>query len=205
MIPTAHALEAELKAIAEGMAEAGGGVIQAILNVASPKPDLEMFCRIAAETSSALSFTLAQVPNDKEGWKDLLELTRAANEKGRRVTAQVFARPIGALLGLDASFHPFSAYPAYMRIADLPLGERVAAMRRPEVRAAILADTPEGHVACRSTASWIATRRYIRLDSRRTMSRIRRTRSPLWRVRRACAPLKSPTTCCSGRRATPCC
>ena len=45
VIPTAHTEEAELKAIAEGMRDAGGGVIQAILNVQTPKPDLEMFQR----------------------------------------------------------------------------------------------------------------------------------------------------------------
>ena len=46
-------------------------------------------------------------------------------------------------MGLDASYHPFAAHPAYVRIAHLPLAERVARMRKPEVRAAILADKPE--------------------------------------------------------------
>ena len=59
------------------------------------------------------------------------------------VTAQVFARPVGLLLGLDPSYNPFSAHPAYCAIADLPLVERVAEMRKSEVRAAIIADKPE--------------------------------------------------------------
>ncbi len=143
VIPTAHTPEAELKAIAEGMREAGGGVIQAILNIESPKADLEMFRRVARETGSPLSYSLFQASYDKDNWKGLLDFTKAANEDGPRVTAQVFARPVGVLLGLDASYHPFAAHPAYLRIADLPLAERVAQMRKPEVRAAILADAPE--------------------------------------------------------------
>src|SRR5258706_3489353 len=98
VIPTAHSPEAELKAIAQGMADAGGGVIQAILNIQTPRPDLEMFQRVAAQTNSPLSFSLFQVGGpDKDGWKDLLESTAQANEAGAKVTAQGFAPPVGVL------------------------------------------------------------------------------------------------------------
>ncbi|HEY2048860.1 MAG TPA: amidohydrolase family protein [Caulobacteraceae bacterium] len=144
VIPTAHSPEAELTAIAEGVRDGGGGVIQAILNVESPRPDLEMFSRVAARTGCPLSYTLLQVGGaDPGSWRDLLAMTREARAAGQPVTGQVFPRPVGVLLGLDASYHPFSAHPAYLRIADLPLAARVAEMRKPEVRAAILADTPE--------------------------------------------------------------
>ena len=144
IIPTAHTPEAELTAIAQGVRDGGGGVIQAILNVETPRPDLEMFRRVAERSGCPLSFTLLQVGGpDRESWKDLLAMTREARAAGVPITGQVFPRPVGVLLGLDASYHPFSAHPAYLRIADLPLAARVAEMRRPEVRAAILADTPE--------------------------------------------------------------
>jgi N-acyl-D-aspartate/D-glutamate deacylase len=144
VIPTAHTPEAEYKAIAEGMNEAGGGLIQAILNVQYPKPDLEMMRRVSTETKTPLSFSMFQVGGpDKDNWKDILKSVEAANEAGPRTTGQVFARPVGILLGLDASYNPFSAYPSYQAIAHLPLAERVARMRQPEVRTAILADKPE--------------------------------------------------------------
>ena len=144
IIPTAHTPEAELTAIAEGVRDGGGGVIQAILNVQYPKPDLEMLSRVAAKTGCPLSFSLLQVAGpDSDNWRDLLAMTRAARAAGVPVTGQVFPRPVGVLLGLDASYHPFSAHPAYLRIAGLPLEARVAEMRKPEIRAAILADTPE--------------------------------------------------------------
>jgi N-acyl-D-aspartate/D-glutamate deacylase len=48
------------------------------------------------------------------------------------------------LLGLDLSFHPFSACPTYRRdLASLSLKDRLIEMRRPEVKARLLAETPE--------------------------------------------------------------
>jgi N-acyl-D-aspartate/D-glutamate deacylase len=144
VIPTAHTPEPELRAIAMGMRDAGGGAIQAILNVQAPLADLEMFCRISAETGCPFSFSLLQLLGAApDSWRELLAFTEQANRRGIQVTAQVYPRPVGVLLGLDASYHPFSAYPAYVRIARLPLSERVAEMRKPEVRAAILSDKPE--------------------------------------------------------------
>jgi N-acyl-D-aspartate/D-glutamate deacylase len=143
VIPTAHSPEHELTAIAEGLRDGGGGVIQAILNVQTPKPDLEMLRRVAARTGCPLSFTLLQVDaGDRDSWRELLAMAHEARAGGVPVTGQVFPRPVGVLLGLDASYHPFSAHPAYLRIAGLPLEARVAQMRKPEVRAAILADAP---------------------------------------------------------------
>ena len=143
VIPTAHSVEAEYTAIAKGMEDAGGGVIQAIFALENPVPDFEMFRRVAAETGSPLSYSLFQIYYDKEGWRDLLNRTAQANDNGPPVVGQILARPIGILLGLDASFNPFSAYPTYCKLADLPLAERVAEMRKPEVRAQILAEEPE--------------------------------------------------------------
>ena len=47
------------------------------------------------------------------------------------------------MLGLELSANPFVIYPSYQEIAHLPLAERVAEMRKPEVRERILADKPE--------------------------------------------------------------
>ena len=41
------------------------------------------------------------------------------------------------------TYHPFQSRPTYRKLADLPLAERAAEMRRPEVREQILADPDE--------------------------------------------------------------
>ena len=52
----------------------------------------------------------------------------------------MFPRPIGLVIGLELTGNPFVLYPSYREIAHLPLAERVAEMRKPEVRERILAD-----------------------------------------------------------------
>src|SRR4029079_3716319 len=66
-----------------------------------------------------------------------------AVEGGLDVRCQVGARGIGVLLGLEATFHPFMGFPSYKAIAHLPLAERVARMRNPELRARMLAETSD--------------------------------------------------------------
>ncbi|MDA0338296.1 MAG: amidohydrolase family protein, partial [Proteobacteria bacterium] len=143
VIPTVHSQESELMAIAEGMRDAGGGVIQAIPNVESSKPDLEMFWRVGARTETPVSFTLVEAGFGQESWSDLLDMTAAANQNGQRVTAQIFPRPVGVLLGLDLTINPFLGHPSYQAIAHLPLAERVAEMRKPETRARILGENSQ--------------------------------------------------------------
>jgi N-acyl-D-amino-acid deacylase len=53
---------------------------------------------------------------------------------------QVVGRPVGVLMGLQLTLHPFRGCPSYDAIDALPLPQRVAAMRSPETRAAILSE-----------------------------------------------------------------
>jgi hypothetical protein len=69
-------------------------------------------------------------------------MVEKANAAGSDISAQVFPRPIGLMIGLELTANPFVLYPSYQEIAHLPLAERVAEMRKLEVRARILADKP---------------------------------------------------------------
>jgi N-acyl-D-aspartate/D-glutamate deacylase len=57
---------------------------------------------------------------------------------GLDVKPQVAARPIGVLLGLEATANPFLFTPAFDEIAREPLAARVAALRDPERKRRIL-------------------------------------------------------------------
>jgi N-acyl-D-aspartate/D-glutamate deacylase len=84
-----------------------------------------------------------------------VNLIEKFNAAGAEITAQVFARPIGLVIGLELTANPFVLYPSYQQIADLPLDQRVAQMRKPEVRARILADKPgDGHPFMYFAQAW---------------------------------------------------
>jgi N-acyl-D-aspartate/D-glutamate deacylase len=77
-------------------------------------------------------------------WRQLLAFIDHANADGVALTGQVSPRPIGALMGLSLSSHPFSFSPTYRSFEHLSLTERVAMMRRPEIRDALLREEPVG-------------------------------------------------------------
>jgi len=52
------------------------------------------------------------------------------------------------LLGWESSFHPFRLHPSFQRMIEMEPGERLALLRDPAIKAAILADAPvEGPIA----------------------------------------------------------
>jgi len=57
--------------------------------------------------------------------------------------AQVGPRPVGVLLGLELTLNPFSGHPVYQAIVGETFEARLAALRDPDFRARLLADTPD--------------------------------------------------------------
>ena len=72
----------------------------------------------------------------------MLAALERANAAGLPMKAQVCARPVGLLFGLELTLNPFSIHPSYREIAQLPLAERVARLRDPAFRARLLAEPP---------------------------------------------------------------
>jgi N-acyl-D-aspartate/D-glutamate deacylase len=142
--PTLRAQEAELMGIAMGLKDAGKGFIEMTSDWNTPDPATEfaMVRRIMDACGRPLVFSLNQRHDRTEAWKDLLSLSAQAAADGLPVRCVAPPRPIGALLGLTGSQNPFAGTRTYRAIADLPLDQRVAAMRDPEVRAKILSDDP---------------------------------------------------------------
>ncbi len=139
-VPSLQAEEAELREIALGMAEAGRGHLQAITNTEDQRvEDYELLHRVAAALGRPLSYTLLPIDRYPDLWRQVTNAIEAERQAGREVRAQVFNRPVGVILGLETNHHAFSTQPLYVeRLAKLPLAERVAEMRRPEVRKALL-------------------------------------------------------------------
>jgi N-acyl-D-aspartate/D-glutamate deacylase len=146
--PTLLAREREILALAEGMAEAGRGVLQFITESDDPAVvgEFEMMRRILGKAGIAGIYSLLQGGNadseSKDLWRDLLKFGRDARADGVDLRPVVAPRAIGLLMGLEGSQHPFKATPTYLAMKDLPLSERVARMRNPEIRRRILSEDP---------------------------------------------------------------
>src|SRR5690606_38951408 len=97
--------------------------------------------RLSAAIGRPITFALSQHNLAPDQWRDVLRLAAEANAEGSDLRAQVGGRPLNLLIGFP-TFHPFVAHPTYRDLADLPLPERVARLRDPDVRARILAEEP---------------------------------------------------------------
>jgi N-acyl-D-aspartate/D-glutamate deacylase len=144
-IPTLTAEESELTAIAMGMKDAGTGVMQIVSDLRDIDAEIAMLRRIMEKSGRPLSISLAQNDRAPDRWRQTLGLISQAVDDGLPVKAQVCGRAIGLMLGLELTRNPFFTHPTYKKIAHLPLAQRVAEMRKPEVRAAILSEQPLNH------------------------------------------------------------
>ena len=138
--PTLKAGEDELTAIARGMRGAGQSVLQFVLDQHTIDEDLPMMLRIADNTKCPIALSVAQGDRQPDRWRQTMDSLAQASARGLSVTAQIAARPVGLLLGLELSRNPFQTHPSYKAIAKLPLEEKVRRLRDPAVRAAILSE-----------------------------------------------------------------
>ena len=103
----------------------------------------DLLRRIALTAQRPVSFSFMQNPGAPGQWRQMRRNLEQAAREGLTIRGQVIPRPTGALLGLELSYHPFSLNPSYRAIAHLPLAEKVRALRDPQLRARLLAESPE--------------------------------------------------------------
>ncbi len=140
--PTLTAGEDELAGIAMGLKAAGAGVLQVVSDFTDPEIEFAMLRRLVERSGRPLSFTLVQSPIDPEAYKLLLARLEDAVAAGLPMTAQVAARAVGVLLGLELTVNPFSQYPTWREVAGLSLAEKVQRLGDPAFRTRLLADHP---------------------------------------------------------------
>jgi N-acyl-D-aspartate/D-glutamate deacylase len=97
--------------------------------------------RLSQETGRPVTFAMLQHDFDPDQWKKMLDLAGEAYDEGVPIRPQVAGRPLGLLLGLQ-TFHPLHRRPSFEPLLELPLDEKVAAMRDPDLRAQILSESP---------------------------------------------------------------
>jgi N-acyl-D-aspartate/D-glutamate deacylase len=148
-IGTLTAGDDELLTIADALRDAGAGVVQLISDLYQTPDDevaqreLDLLERFVRASGRPLSFTMQQAYHSPERWRFQMDWVDRMVAAGLDVKAQVASRPIGVLLGLEASANPFAfcASMAELGIFDLP--DRVAALRDPARKERILAEHAE--------------------------------------------------------------
>ncbi len=146
-IPTFEADVAELEAICSGMADAGSGTFQIVLDAFQGwDREYQVIERVVSATRRPATFTLASGNDAPPRWRKVLGMLEETNARGGQATAQIMPRPIGLIAGLELTVHPFVLCPSWAKIADLSIAEQVAAMRDPDLRAALITEEfEEGH------------------------------------------------------------
>ncbi len=108
-----------------------------------PHSEIAWMTEVSRESGRPVTFACLQSPIQPDNYKLLIELADGAAEHGARIVPQVAGRPACVMLGWESSAHPFMFHSAYKEIADLPHADRVAHLRKPEVRRAILDEQVE--------------------------------------------------------------
>lgn len=145
--PASEADAQELCGLASAFSDLSHGVLQAVsdfdMETGPDRFDLEFDLleqMAAAADGHPLSLSLLQRDLEVDQWRRILRRAEQAAARGVPMRLQVAPRPIGVLLGLEATFHPFMGFPSYKRIAHLPLEERVRILRDPIFKQRLLSE-----------------------------------------------------------------
>jgi N-acyl-D-aspartate/D-glutamate deacylase len=146
----------ELLAIGDAMGRAGHGVFELVSDHQGQEPERSWLLELARRSGATVTYALAQAPYAPTAYRDALEDAERCAADGLTIVPQVASRPTGMLFGLQSSLHPFITHPTYRALSDLPLAERVARLRDPDVRAALIAEQPatENAIAVSLMTRW---------------------------------------------------
>lgn len=156
IIPGTHAARSEIMAFADVIRDVGRGVFELIPAGAvgdleqmggeqtTYQEEVELMAEVSRRANCPVTFTLVQNMDYKTLWKDVLKTVDYHNSKGTRLHPQVASRPIGVVTSL-MTYHMFQRRETYLKMADRPFREILSEMRKPDVRAAIIADKDIPH------------------------------------------------------------
>jgi N-acyl-D-aspartate/D-glutamate deacylase len=146
LVPGTFAAADELIGLAQAVVDAGGGLFEVVPTGETGGDadqilgEVDLMGKVSQATGLPLSFLLVQAREAPELWRRQLELVDEAIASGAKLVPQVAARPGGMLLGL-ASYHGLMRRPTFRALEDsVPFEQLAGELRKPEVKAAILAE-----------------------------------------------------------------
>jgi N-acyl-D-amino-acid deacylase len=145
-VPGTFAAEDELFGIGRAVKAAGGSVFELApagadgMDAVRAKTEVDWMRRLSTELDLPVSFALLELRSDPGLWREIMDESIRANGEGARLVPQIAIRPFGMLVGFGSNHH-FAKRPTFKALADsLPFDELIVELKRPEVRAAILAE-----------------------------------------------------------------
>jgi N-acyl-D-aspartate/D-glutamate deacylase len=151
-VPTVLGEHREVLALAEGLRDAGAGVFELLGDDRlSGEEQVAQLRDIAQVSGRPVSITLTMPANGNDRWRVILDGIAQANEEGLAIKAQAMPRPVGILVGLDLSLHPFAFHPSFRPLEKLLLADKVRALRDSEMRRRLLSEqSDDPHVFFKS-------------------------------------------------------
>ncbi|MEE4298490.1 MAG: amidohydrolase family protein [Pseudomonadales bacterium] len=138
-VPGTFAGSDEMLALGLAMKGSSHGVFELVSDHLGEEDEWQWVRQFARETG--LKVTLVGTSPGAYIGDRVYRLAEEAAGEGMEIRPQLAARPTGVLHGLQSSFHVFVGHPTYRsEVAELPLAEKVAKLRDPEVRARILSE-----------------------------------------------------------------
>ncbi|MFM2076139.1 MAG: hypothetical protein RJA49_29 [Actinomycetota bacterium] len=140
--PTLTAAREELVGIAAAIGATGQGVLQVVSDFTDGDVENETLLEMMRASDRPLSISLLQAAPGT-GYRSKLALLEAAQAEGLTMRAQVAARAVGVLLGLQSSLNPLRSTASFRAVADLPLAEQARILGEPEQRAELVLEVQE--------------------------------------------------------------
>ena len=137
--PTVRAEREELVGIAEAVGATGTGVLQVVSDFEDPADELSIMLEMMRRSGRPLSVSLLQGRRGT-GYRKILDAMSRANAEGLAMRAQVAARMVGILVGLEGTVNPLRAAPSYRALGDLDRAALAERLGDPDVRTAILGE-----------------------------------------------------------------
>jgi N-acyl-D-amino-acid deacylase len=123
---------------------AGVGGVEGRDEVGALEKELDWILGYGAQTNRPLTFLIMQRTFEPDHWLGMFDRVRDANRRGANIRPQVADRCFGVLLGVESRMNPFRHGASWAPIADLPVCERIAALKNPDVRARLIAEAEAG-------------------------------------------------------------
>ena len=142
VMPGTYADEAELLGIGKVIGELGGkGIYGVVSDFKDWEQEMDWMKRLSMDNNCQINFVLFF--REEQDWERVLkqlDYCRKANAQGAQLIPHVGARPVNILLSWDGTINPFSFHANYAALSIMSHEQRLAELRKPEVRAAILAE-----------------------------------------------------------------